>query len=76
MLTIQEVHFYTDLADKGMANPILCPFNEDNIMNHIIISRVNESDEVYFDCKTCNSSFSPGLNAEKIIKNTIDKYIN
>ena len=76
MLTIQEVHFYNELADSGKASPILCPFNEDSIMNHIIIPRFNESDEVYFDCKSCKSTFFPGMNAEKIIKNTIDKYIN
>jgi hypothetical protein len=75
MLTIQEVHFYTKLASEGKANPINCPFNED-IMNHIIILKVKQSDEVYFDCKTCDSTFSPGTNAERIIKNTIDKYKN
>jgi hypothetical protein len=76
MLTIQEVHFYTLLSDMGKVNPINCPFNEDGVMNHLIISKVNESDEVYFNCVTCESTFTPGTNAQKIIKDTIDKYKN
>jgi len=60
----------------GKVNPINCPFNEDSIMDHIIISKVNELDEVYFNCITCKSRFTPGTNVIKIIKDTIDKYKN
>jgi len=73
MLSIKEVHFYNDLVNKGIVKKINCPFEEDE---HIVISITNESDEVLFECLTCNTIFKPGINTEQIIKSAIEKHKN
>ena len=72
MLSAQEVNYYNDLVDNGLAYRINCPFGEDDI----IVTRVNSQDEVYFECLSCKSVFHPGIKVIKIIKDTIDKYKN
>jgi hypothetical protein len=76
MLSIQEVHFYNILVEKGLVNPMNCPFNEDSVSNHIIIPNLNENDSLFFTCLTCVTNFELGLNTEQIIKNSINKYKN
>ena len=72
MLSIQEINFYNDLADKNLVAKINCPFEESDI----VVSRVNPKDEVYFECLSCQTTFYPGIKVENIIKNTIDKLKN
>jgi len=69
MLSIQEVHFYNDLAEKGIVKKITCPFNETDI----IVTKFKD-DKVYFDCITCDSIFYPGINVIDNIKNSIEKF--
>jgi len=70
LLSAKEVHFYNDLSNQGLVKKITCPFGEDDV----IVTKVNESDEVYFECITCDSSFSPGINIIQNIKLSIDKF--
>ena len=69
LISIQEVHFYNQLAEKGIVKKITCPFNEDDI----IITKFDD-EKVYFHCITCNSTFYPGINVIENIKISIDKY--
>lgn len=74
MLSIQEVHSYNILVEKGFAEPMNCPFNEEGIANHIILSELNKSEELVFRCLTCDASFQLGLNTEDIIKRLIKQH--
>jgi hypothetical protein len=76
MLSVQEVHFYNDLYDRGLVEKINCPFDDIGVLDHIILTKVKDNDKVYFECLTCVTTFSPGINTIEKIKNTIDKYIN
>jgi hypothetical protein len=76
MLSVQEVNFYNDLYDRGLVDKINCPFDDVGVLDHIILTKVKDDDKVYFKCLTCVTSFEPGVNTIKKIKNTIDKYIN
>jgi hypothetical protein len=69
LISIQEVHFYNQLAEKGIVKKITCPFNEDDI----VITKF-DNDKVYFNCITCNSTFYPGINVIENIKTSINKY--
>jgi hypothetical protein len=70
LLSAKEVHFYNDLSNQGLVKKITCPFGE----NDVIVTKVNELDEVYFECITCDSSFNPGINIIQNIKLSIDKF--
>lgn len=75
MLSIQEVHYFTRLADKKLVDPIKCPtarYDE----THFIISKVDDDLRVFFRCVDCSSDFRLGLRSEINIKNTIDKFLN
>ena len=61
-LTIQEVNYYNTLVSKGQALKIICPFDEDKNFPDTVISRIDESDNVFFYCLGCSSSFYPGIN--------------
>lgn len=70
MLSVQEVTFYNDLVERNVAGKINCPFDT----NDVVVTKVNDENEVYFKCLGCDTIFYPGLKIEKIIKDTIDKY--
>jgi Trk K+ transport system NAD-binding subunit len=72
MLSVQEITFYNDLVEKNIAGKINCPFDA----NDVVVTKVNDENEVYFKCLGCDTVFYPGLKVEKIIKNTIDKHIS
>ena len=73
MLNIKEVNYFTKLVSKKLADPIQCPF-ERVAENHLVISGFDDNDEVYFKCLDCNNRFKAGINLEKRIKDSIDKY--
>jgi hypothetical protein len=72
MISIQEVNFYNSLAERNLVGKINCPFGADDI----VVTKVNDQDEVYFKCLTCDTIFHPGVKVINIIKDTIDKYKN
>jgi hypothetical protein len=74
MLSIQEVHFYNILVEKGLVNPMNCPFNEEGVSTHILLPYLNKNDMLFFNCLTCEANFELGLNTEELIKKAIDKY--
>jgi hypothetical protein len=74
LISIKEVHFYNNLAKRGLVEPMLCPFNEDGVGNHIVLPNIDKNDELFFNCLTCNTNFKLGLNTEEIIQKTIKKY--
>jgi hypothetical protein len=74
MLSIKEINFYRNLSEKGLVPAMNCPFNEDSVGNHIIFANLDKNDEVFFNCLTCNTTFTLGLNTETIIKDTLKKY--
>jgi len=75
MLSIKEVNYFTRLVNKKLADPIKCPLARYD-ENHFVLSKVDESLNVYFRCADCSADFQLGLEAKKYIKNTIDKFIN
>jgi hypothetical protein len=74
MLSIQEVHFYNILVEKGLVNPMNCPFNEEGVSTHIVLPSLKEDDKLTFTCLTCVTNFELGINTEQIIKKSVDKY--
>jgi hypothetical protein len=74
MLSIQEVHSYNKLSEKGIVNPINCPFNEEGVSTHITIPYLKKNDELSFTCLTCDTVFTPGLKTIEIIKKSLELY--
>ena len=69
-LSIKEVNFYNKLVNKGIAEKINCPFNEIDD-SHIVISKLDNDDEVCFECFQCSTIFYPGINLIEKIKKKI-----
>lgn len=69
-ISIQEVHYYNELVKVFKAEPILCPYDESSF-SHIILTKIDDEDKVFFQCITCNTKFYPGLNLIKRIKEYI-----
>lgn len=67
-LSIKEVHSYLNLVNEGRAEKISCPFNETDVADDIIVTKVDEEDKVYFYCLSCKSKFYLGINAIQKIK--------
>lgn len=63
-ISIQEVHYYNDLVNKGLAEKITCPISETDI----VISKLDNENKVYFYCVSCHTSFYPGINMIEKIK--------
>jgi hypothetical protein len=74
MLSMQEVHSYNKLSEKGIVNSINCPFNEDGVSTHILIPFLKENEELYFTCVTCDTIFTPGLKTIETIKKSLELY--
>jgi hypothetical protein len=69
-LNIQEVHYYNELSNTFKAEPILCPY-DDNSFSHILLTKIDGEEKVYFKCITCDTKFYPGINLIKKIKEYI-----
>jgi hypothetical protein len=67
-LTVKEVHTYNDLVKEGKADPLSLPALSDGA---IVITKVDENDEVYFYDLVENINIYPGKNTIKKIKNTL-----
>jgi hypothetical protein len=72
VLSAKEISFYNQMCDSGLAQKIECPFNEDDI----IITKIDEKDNPYFYCISCNTKFDIGKNTEEKIKKSIDKFLS
>jgi hypothetical protein len=66
-IDIKEVNYYNQLVEDGKATPIQCRFDPD----HIVISKIDSSDKVFFYCLSCHASFYPGINLIEKIKGYI-----
>jgi hypothetical protein len=67
-LTVKEVHTYNDLVKEGKADPLSLPaLSEDAI----VITKVDENDEVYFYDLVENINIYPGKKTIEKIKNTL-----
>lgn len=72
MLSVQEVHFYNNLVEKGkVANLIACPFVKDDI----VVTKVDEDDKPYFYCIGCKTVFKITSDIEHTISTIIKKFI-
>lgn len=69
-LNIQEVHYYNELSKNFKVEPILCPY-DDSTFAHILMSKIDKEDKIFFDCITCDTKFYPGINLVKRIKDGI-----
>lgn len=67
-LTVQEVHSYNNLVNSGKAEPIRVPGVSDDA---IVVTRVDDNDEVYFYDLMENVSVYPGRNTIEKIKNAL-----
>lgn len=68
-LTIQEVHTYQQLAEKGIVAPLQCVVNPDD---HIgLVPALLEDNQVYLYCLTCNSKLIPGIDMKNALKKAI-----
>lgn len=63
-ISIQEVHSYLNLVNEGRAEKINCPLNETDT----VISKIDESNKVFFYCISCNTKFYLGINKIQKIK--------
>jgi hypothetical protein len=71
-LSVQEINFYNSLCDLGIAQKIECVFDT----NDIIITKIDENNNPYFYCITCNTKYDIGTNTIEKIKKTIDNYLS
>jgi hypothetical protein len=67
-LTVQEVHTYNNLVNEGKAEVLSLPAVSDDA---ILITKVDENDEVYFYDLVENINVYPGKATIKKIKNTL-----
>lgn len=67
-LTVQEVHSYNNLVNEGRAESLTIPGVSDDA---IVITRVDDNDEVYFFDLVENVSVYPGRNTIEKIKRTL-----
>jgi hypothetical protein len=67
-LTVQEVNTYNNLVKAGKAEPLVLPALSEEA---IIVTRVDENDEVYFYDLLENINVYPGKNTIKKIKNAL-----
>ena len=65
MITIQEIHKYYRLSEKGLVPAFICPMNE---LDGNMIPWVDEKEEPCFWCLSCNTKLYLGLNQIDIIK--------
>lgn len=72
-LTIQEVHTYLQLAEKGIVAPLQCIVNPDDHLG--LLPDIDENENVYLYCLSCNSKLKPGLTLINTIKKCINKNI-
>lgn len=71
-ITIQEVHTYNDLVNKGKAEALNLPGCDTSEFGGLVIPRLDENDEVYFHDLASGVNVYPGINTIEKIKKTID----
>jgi hypothetical protein len=67
-LTVKEVHTYNNLVKEGRAEALSLPGVSDDA---IVITKVDENDEVYFYDLLENVTIYPGKNTIKKIKDIL-----
>lgn len=68
MITIQELHAYNRLVEKGVAPAVTCPIDP---LDGSMIPWSNENDEPCFWCLACNAKSYLGLNQINYIKSLL-----
>lgn len=64
MITIQQLHLYKNLSEKGLVPGLFCPIDE---LHGIILPWVDDEDKVCLWCIFCNSKVYLGAEREKYI---------
>lgn len=64
MITIQQLHLYKNLSEKGMLPKLVCPIDE---LHEDILPWVDEDEKVCLWCVFCNSKVYLGAEREKFI---------
>lgn len=65
MITIQELHAYKKLSEKGLAPSLVCPVDT---LHTDIVPWVDEEDKICLWCIFCNSKVYLGSDKEDYIK--------
>ena len=65
MITIQELHKYYKLSEKGLVPSLPCPINE---LDGDMVPWADENDEPCFWCLACNTKSYLGINQINQIK--------
>jgi hypothetical protein len=73
MFSIKEVNYFTKLVQEGKADQLRCPFDKD-FDKHIVMSKVDDDDNVLFKCLNCQVNIELGLETNQYIKKSIDKF--
>lgn len=68
MITIQELHRYHKLCEKGLAPPLPCPTDNDHGQ---MIPWVDEKENPCFWCLACDTKSYLGLNQIEFIKSLL-----
>lgn len=68
-LTIQEIHTYQQLAEKGTVAPLQCIVNPDDHIGYI--PDIYDDGSVYLYCLTCKSKLIPGIDMTIAIRKII-----
>jgi hypothetical protein len=68
MITIQELHFYNKLSEKGLAPPLPCPIN---ILDGNMIPWVDDEEVPCFWCLSCDTKSYLGIDQINFIKSTL-----
>lgn len=71
-LTIQEVHTYQQLADKGIVPHMKCIVNSEDHLGYF--PKLDDNNKVIFYCMTCNCKLIPGLELILTIRKLISIY--
>ena len=65
MITIQELHAYKNLSDKGILPKLVCPVDS---YHDEIFPWIDEEDQVCLWCIFCNAKVYLGDNKEEYIR--------
>lgn len=65
MITIQELHAYKNLANKGIVPQLVCPIDS---LHNDIVPWIDEDSKICLWCIFCNSKVYLGTDREDYIK--------
>lgn len=69
MITIQELHAYKNLSNKGLLPRLVCPIDP---LHDDILPWIDEEDKICLWCIFCNSKVYLGSDREDYIKGLLN----